>query len=200
MKKGTNNSAHRSGPKTGLSLKGGHILLQKPSERDAVKTLAFDRRHSARGSKGLQIGTTPLKSRPVIAQDLSQYCSPKHSLEVSRSHLAKKYSSRHREERPHKYTEPLHSARSRKSSRSLNKSKMSTMKRHASAIVGGRRKKDQKPEKIKKLKKSKSRKSLKRQGSMDDVHIDRLSKPVDHTALKKRIQREQEQEWKRSRP
>ena len=90
MKKGTNNSAHRSGPKTGLSLKGGHILLQKPSERDAVKTLAFDRRHSARGSKGLQIGTTPLKSRPVIAQDLSQYCSPKHSLEVSRSHYMKK--------------------------------------------------------------------------------------------------------------
>ena len=42
----------------------------------------------------------------------------------------------------------------------------------------------------KKLRKSRSRKSIRRKGSMDDLHIERLSKPVDHTALKRKIARE----------
>ena len=50
------------------------------------------------------------------------------------------------------------------------------------------------------MRKSRSKKSLRRQGSMDDVHIDRLSKPVDHSKLKKRIEREQRLEFKRSKP
>ena len=194
MKNGTNNSTHRRGARTGLSLKGGHIMMLKDSQRDDVKRLAMDRQHS-QNRKGLQIGTTPMKSRPIIAQDLSQLCSPKHTIEAAKS----KKSSRAREEYQMAY-DAMPSARSRKSSRSLNRSKMSTMKRHASAIAGGRRKKDQKPAKSKKLKKSKSKKSLKRQGSMDDVLINRLAKPVDHTALKKRIKKEQELELRRQRP
>jgi len=35
---------------------------------------------------------------------------------------------------------------------------------------------------------------------MDDITIDRLSKPVDHSALKRRIEREQKQELAMSRP
>lgn len=71
------------------------------------------------------------------------------------------------------------------------------MKRHASAVAGGRRKKKMRvtidPKNNaskKKLRKSRSRKSIRRKGSMDDLHIERLSKPVDHTALKRKIARE----------
>jgi hypothetical protein len=35
---------------------------------------------------------------------------------------------------------------------------------------------------------------------MDDITIDRLSKPVDHSTLKRRIEREQKQEFEMSRP
>ena len=80
------------------------------------------------------------------------------------------------------------------------------MKRHGSAIAGGRKKnkvQKQKPAaaKSKKLKKSRSRKSMKRRReSLDDMAIERLSKPVDHSALKRRIEREQTIEFAKSKP
>ena len=80
------------------------------------------------------------------------------------------------------------------------------MKRHGSAIAGGRKKnkvQEQKPAaaKSKKLKKSRSRKSMKRRReSLDDMAIERLSKPVDHSALKRRIEREQTIEFAKSKP
>ena len=53
---------------------------------------------------------------------------------------------------------------------------------------------------IKRLQRSsRSRKSLKRQGSMDDMYIDRLSQPVDHSKLKRKIERERKKEFERSR-
>ena len=81
------------------------------------------------------------------------------------------------------------------------------MKRHASALAGSRRKKKMRvtidpnrPTTKKKLGKNRSRKSLKRKGSMDDMLIERLAKPVDHSALKRKIAKEQKLEFERSKP
>ena len=48
------------------------------------------------------------------------------------------------------------------------------------------------------MRSSRSRKSLKRQESLDDMYIDRLSQPVDHSKLKRRIERERKREFERS--
>ena len=89
------------------------------------------------------------------------------------------------------------SAKSHRSARSSkHRKKHSTMKRHGSHIVSGHRKKAPKQKKM--MKGSRSRKSLKREGSMDDMHIERLSKPTDHSKLRRRIERERRRDFERS--
>lgn len=70
------------------------------------------------------------------------------------------------------------------------------MRDNESMMAGSRRKKAPKQKKLGKG--SRSRKSLKRQGSMDDMYIERLSKPVDHSKLKRRIERERKLEFERT--
>ena len=41
---------------------------------------------------------------------------------------------------------------------------------------------------------------MRRKGSMDDLYIERLSKPTDHSALVKRIEKEQRIEFLKTRP
>lgn len=52
---------------------------------------------------------------------------------------------------------------------------------------------------IKGLSRSRSRKSLKRKGSMDEETIERLSKPVDHAATRRKFERSQKKELQQSR-
>ena len=62
------------------------------------------------------------------------------------------------------------------------------MRRHASALANGRRKKDQKPAKVKKDR-LKVAKGVKREPSRDDFEIERLSRQaVDHSKLRKCIE------------
>jgi len=158
MKRGS--STTRTG-RQGLTPKSGQILMLNSSQRGDVRTLALDRQHGG-SRRGLQTGTTPLKSRPILVNDLSIFELPR----VQR----KRTKSRHVDVTCHSITElaSARSNRSRKSSRSA-KPHRSTMKRHASALAGGRRKKavkvhyNLKPApKPKPLRQSRSRKSLKK--------------------------------------
>ena len=68
-------------------------------------------------------------------------------------------------------------------------SQRNTMRRHASAITGSRRKKDQKPTRHSNIDSIKVGKGNKKEDK-DDFALERLSQPVNHSKLKKRTDME----------
>jgi len=75
MKRGAGSCGRRRGLREALTFKSGNVLMLKDAQRDVVRAMALDRQHS----KGVlnAAGASPLKSRPVVVQDLSLYTSPK---------------------------------------------------------------------------------------------------------------------------
>ena len=67
MRKGSNSK--QLGSRQGLKVKSGQILMMKKDEMETIKTQAMDR-FNDNTSKGLQNGTTPLKARPIVLQEL----------------------------------------------------------------------------------------------------------------------------------
>ena len=161
--------------------------MLKETQRDEVRTEAFDRQHS---KGGLKIGTTPLKSRPVVQHDLSMFTSPQSKDPRLNDSRSRKQHSRRRVRDDFSDLATVRSSRSIKRIQKVGLNQ-SHMQRHGSAIAGGRRKRDLPPRQANqannkplRLKSSRSRRKLKRQDTMEDDMIDRLAKPVDHSLLR----------------
>lgn len=166
MRTGTQSNGLRGNSRQSLGVKSGQILMLKNSQRDDLRTLAMDRHQS---KKGLMRGTTPLKTRPSIAPNLSQFVSPPSSVRRvihARIPSSSQLQTRQLPKSSLCAQQTPRSARSRKQSitahrQPVNQSNAtmnsSSMRRHASAIASGRRKKDQKPAKY--LKNNEKKKS-----------------------------------------